>query len=178
MPPKYLGFLSVLGLPVATLQGRASRLAGAQGPRDASPREGSGARCGITGHVSWWGLEGNALAHCLSLHTIARPSGLLENYPFEVTVLSQSVLPLRVRAASRGPGSSFPEGAPRAPGPPELGVRGLGEGAAPAGISQPVCGAEAVWQPQGAGGDAGRGGRAAEDGPPGVPGHQGEWATR
>lgn len=38
--PKYLRFLSVLGLPVATLRGKASRAAGVEGPRDASPWEG------------------------------------------------------------------------------------------------------------------------------------------
>lgn len=60
---------------------------------------------------------------------------------------------------------------PRGAGP--LG-RGRGSGCWLCCSRWPLSGAEAVGQPQGAGGDAGHRGRAPEDCPPGAPGHQGE----
>uniref|UniRef100_A0A8D0XR00 Protein tweety homolog n=1 Tax=Sus scrofa TaxID=9823 RepID=A0A8D0XR00_PIG len=87
-----------------------------------------------------------------------------------------------------GPGTAIPSGARglsgwrllglaetrgTSTGPPRARVGTWGGGAGPPGVSRPLCGAEAVRQPQGAGGDAGPRGRAPEDRPAGGPGHQG-----
>lgn len=91
-----------------------------------------------------------------------------------------------------GPGTAIPSGARglsgwrllglaetrgTSTGPPRARVGTWGGGAGPPGVSRPLCGAEAVRQPQGAGGDAGPRGRAPEDRPAGGPGHQGEGAV-
>lgn len=91
-----------------------------------------------------------------------------------------------------GPGTAIPSGARglsgwrllglaetrgTSTGPPRARVGTWGGRAGPPGVSRPLCGAEAVRQPQGAGGDAGPRGRAPEDRPAGGPGHQGEGAV-
>lgn len=148
---------------------------------------------GMTGQVSsGWNLKGNPSVHRLSLHVTAWPSGVLKTTCSENTMLLVTCLlsgcvgslPGSQGGVSRRPTERGAQGR-RSPGQRDLwdlcvgGAVGRARRAAPApaGVSQPLCGAEAVWEPQGAGGDAGCGGRAAEDRPPGVPGHQGEWAA-
>lgn len=75
-----------LGIPVSSwvVPGPSCRAkptsgrAGAEGPRDVSLGEGSWARCGTPEPESQWSLEGNALAHWLSLPVIVQAPGIVK----------------------------------------------------------------------------------------------------